>query len=127
MKTIDVPENILISAYWPAKDRDDVPVGYGMQKSHLVFQFVLTFYGLLHQIMAWFLEPRVRPLMRPGVRLLTLMLPGIILALLANRGRKYTGFYQLDNEGGPVQYLSPAPPKSIQGRIGVGRKRFFGR
>jgi hypothetical protein len=125
MKTIDVPENILISTYWPAQDGDDIAVGYGMQKSHLVFQFVLTFYGLLNQIMAWFLEPRVRPLMRPGVRLLTLLLPGTIFALLANRGRKYTGFYKLDDEGRPVQYLSPAPPKSIQGRIGVGRKRFF--
>ena len=125
MKTIDVPENILISAYWPAKDGDDVPVGYGAQKTHLVFQFAFTLFGLVNQIMAWFLEPRVRPLMSPGVRLLTLMFPGLILALLANRGRKYTGFYQLDKEGRPVQYLSPAPPKSIQGRMGVGREKFF--
>lgn len=125
MKTIDVPEDILISTYWPARDGDDIAIGYGMQKSHLVFQFVLTFYGLLNQIMAWFLEPRIRPLMRPGVRLLTLIFPGIIFALLANRGRKYTGFYRLDDEGRPVEYLSPAPPKSIQGRMGVGWKRFF--
>jgi hypothetical protein len=125
MKTFDVPENILISAYWPPQDEDDAPVGYGMQKTHLVLQFALTLFGLVNQVMAWFLEPRVRPLMRPGVRLLTLILPGLSLALLANRGRKYTGFYKLDNEGRPVQYLSPAPPKSIQGRMGVGRKRFF--
>ena len=123
MKTIDVPENILISTYWPAQDGDDIAVGYGMQKTFLFFQVSMTLFRLVFQITTWFLEP----LMRPGVRLLTLLLPGTIFALLANRGRKYTGFYQLDDEGRPVQYLSPAPPKSIQGRIGVGRKRFFDR
>ena len=127
MKTIDAPENIFIVAYWPPQDGDDIAVGYGIQKTRLVLQFTLTLYGLVNQILVWFLEPRVRPLMHPGRRLLMLMLPSIIIALLANRGRKYTGFYKLDDEGRPVQYLSPAPPKSIQGRIGVGRKRFFDR
>ncbi len=84
MKTIDVPEDILISTYWPPKDGDDISVGYGMQKSHLIFQFALTFYGLLNQIMAWFLEPRVRPLMRPGVRLWRWKAP---ISPLSNRSR----------------------------------------
>ncbi len=125
MKTIDVPENILISAYWPPKDENDVPVGYGVQKTHLALQMSLSSFTFVSQVLTRFLEPRIRPLMRPGVRLLMLMLPAIILALLANRGRKYTGFYQLNNEGRPVQYLSPAAPESIQGRMGVGRKKFF--
>ena len=125
MKIIDVPENILISAYWPAKGGDDISVGYGVQKTFIAFQLGMTLFRLISQLTNWFLEPRARTLMGPTTRLLAFLLPGVILALLSNRGRKYTGFYQLNNEGRPVQYLSPAPPESIKGRMGVGRKRFF--
>ena len=127
MKEIDrgFQEKILITAYWPRRNVDETNIGYGLRKDKFFFQIVGVFYTLIGRILGTFVEPRVRPIVRPGVRLALWLLPGIGIAILTRRGSKSTGFYQLDDEGRPLLFLSRMQPEHIQGHMGVSRKRFL--
>ncbi len=127
MVAIDQAEqnNILITAYWPQRHTDEPHIGYGRRKDAFAFQIVGTLFTLTSRVLGWFVEPRVRPIMKPWVRFALLLLPALSIGILANRGNKAKGFYQLDDEGRPVLFLSSAPPENIQGRMGVSRKRFL--
>ena len=96
-----------------------------MRKDYLLYQSTWSLLSLLGRALGWFFEPRVRPLIRPWMRLALLMLPAIGIGVLLNRGAKYTGFYQLDSQGRPVRFLSTKQPESIQGRMGVSRNKFL--
>ena len=126
MKEIDsaTQKKISISAYWRRRQADEANIGYGFRKDYLALQMVSI---LFSSLMRWFIEPRIRPAMKHWMRLVYLFLPGLSLAFISNRGRKATGFYQLDDEGMPVLFLSRIPPESIQGRIGTSRNKFLSR
>ena len=127
MREIDraTQDSIFISAYWRQRNADETNIGYGRRKDNLIFQIVGVLFSVLSRIAGWFVEPKVRHLMKPWVRFALVLLPALAIGILINRGRTSTGFYQLDNEGKPVLFLSSTPPESIQGRIGVSQKRFL--
>ena len=127
MKAIDrsTQESIFISAYWPQRNNNESPIGYGMRKEYLFFQAVLLLFNIIARVTGWFFRGRALPLRRPGPRSFLLLISALSSILLFRRERAYTGFYQLDNEGRPVLFLSRSLPMSIQGRMGVSRKRFF--
>jgi len=120
------PQNIFIAAYWRQRNADETNIGYGLRKDILVLQIAASLFTLLGRIIRWFVAPKVRPVMKPWMPFALLLVPTISIGILINRGRKSTGFYQLDNEGRPVLFLSPTPPESLQGRIGVSRQKFLG-
>lgn len=127
VKEIDrvAQDKIFISAYWRQRNVDEKNIGYGRRKDNFILQIVGVLFTLLSRIVGWFVEPKVRHLMKPWVRFALLLLPSLVIGILINRGRTSVGFYQLDNEGRPVLFLSSMPPEEIQGRIGASRKRFL--
>ncbi len=134
MKAMDraTQENIFVSAYWPRRHADETNIGYGVSKDLFLIQLAGVLYSLTIRLLGTFVEPKVRPLIRPwvrGVLLLPGVLPGLSLAILAfifsSRRHQLIGFYQLDDEGRPVLFLAPLEPETIRGRIGVSRRKFL--
>jgi hypothetical protein len=121
MKETDhaIPEKLVILAYWPHRQTDEPNIGYGL------YQGVGTIFSLMTRAFSMFFEPKVRPAIRPLLRIVPFLAIGLILAILTQRVHKYNGYYQIDDQGRPVHFLDSTPPASIKGRFGVTRKKFL--
>ena len=117
--------DIVIVSYWPGQSSDEVAIGYGISKLELMIRIAIAIYSFTSAFYSLFIEPRFKPLERPGTRLLISMLPAGGMAILSLRERKKQGYYQLDAQGRPVQFLSALPPDPIKGRAGISSKKFL--
>lgn len=118
-------EKLFITAYWTGKNADEPNIGYALRKEYLLYQSISAGFTLLTNLLNWFFEPRVRPVLRPWMRILIPLVPTLILGLLINRSNKHTGYYKLDKDGNPTTFLSNKQPENIAGRMGVNRNRFL--
>src|SRR6266700_572552 len=119
------PKNIFLSAYWPRQQANESHIGYGGKKGFLIVQLAGIGYSVTSQILNLFFAPKVRPLMKPAVRTLLPLAVGAILGILGYLYGKSNGYYQLDEQGNPVLFLSPTLPEPIKDRRGIGRKEFL--
>lgn len=117
-------ERLFISAYWPQRAKDELHVGYGVAKGYLVYQSVGIVVTVTSRIFGMFFEPKIRSL-RALLRVGPMLVISLIMPILAIRRRKQDGFYQLDEHGMPTFFIGKFPPESIQGRVGVSRKKFL--
>ena len=53
------------------------------------------------------------------VRYGLVMMLGLPLSIMYNRVNKLSGYYELDENGVPLRFLSPVVPETIKGRVGV--------
>jgi len=120
-----IQKKLFISAYWPRRQADEPNIGYGIRKDYMIYQGAGAIISLATRGFTMFFEPRVRPTLRPLVRFAPILVISLILGILLNRSHKYTGFYQLDDQGTPIHFLAPSLPESIQGRFGISRKKFL--
>ena len=127
MKEIDqaTPKNIFLSAYWPRQQADEPHIGYGEKKGYLVVQLASLGYSVASQLFNLFFEPKIRPLLRPAIRLLFPLAMAAILGTFGYLYGKSKGYYQLDEQGNPALFLSPTLPENIKDRRGIGRKEFL--
>lgn len=117
--------DIVIVSYWSGQNPDEAPIGYGLSKIDLIAKIAMAILSLVSAFYSLFIEPRFKPLERPGTRLLISMLPAGGMAILSLRERKKQGYYQLDAQGRPVQFLSAQLPDTIKGRAGISSKKFL--
>jgi hypothetical protein len=137
MKEIEQEDSrsIYIAAYWPSRQADEPPIGYGMdsrRKIDFVFMQGLSILAILLRILTDLPKVRLLIYRREGCLLyLTITLGFGILFIRKNiqekKGYRKIGYYQLDNEGKPILFLSPLAPIHIWRRIGVDHKRFLER
>jgi hypothetical protein len=127
MKEIDrtTSKNIFLSAYWPGQQADEPHIGYGGNKGYLIVQLATLGYSVAVNLFNLFIEPKIRPLFRPAARLVFPLVVSTSLGLLAYLYGKSKGYYQLDEQGNPVHFLSTTLPESLKDRRGVGRKEFL--
>jgi len=121
-------EEVVISAYWPPRLTDELPIGYsGGSKSFIVLESIGLILTLASEIIRLPIGAKFLPLWRrlSWVRLsFTLFL--ILLTHLSRRQQKKAkGFYQLDMHGTPTHYIGPDSPVSIMGHVGLSRERFL--
>jgi hypothetical protein len=126
MKELDrtSQEQLFISAYWPQRTQDELHVGYGVAKGFLIYQSATIIFALASRFFGLFLEPKFRSF-HPLLRFIPITVIGIIISIQAGRHRKLSGFYQLDAQGKPTFFIGKFPPESIQGHVGVSRKKFL--
>ena len=120
-----IQERLLITAYWPRRHSDEPDIGYGITKEDMFYRVIGTIFSLATTSYNLFFEPKVRPILRPTIRFLPIMFTSLILGLLSTRAMKHRGYYQLDDNGIPTQFLGRIPPESIQGYVGSNRKKFL--
>jgi hypothetical protein len=127
MEEIDrvTQKNIFLSAYWPRQQADEPHIGYGGKKGYLVVQLAAIGYSVTNQLFNLFFEPKIRPLLRPAVRGLFPLAMAATLGILGYLYGKSKGYYQLDEQGNPVLFLSSTLPEPIKDRRGIGRKSFL--
>ncbi|GCE31542.1 hypothetical protein KDA_70260 [Dictyobacter alpinus] len=123
MKKIDqrFPKKLIITSYWPRRTAEENNIGYGVTRKHIFYYLVISPF---ERSLGWFVDPRVRPAVSPIVRMMMLFLP-LIATSIALGGRKYNGFYTLDDQGRPLTFLGHLPAAETSGRVGMGRKKFI--
>jgi len=126
-ETIDhtKPKNIFLSAYWPGQQAGEPHIGYGARKGFLIVQLAGLGYSVTSQIVNLFIAPKVRPTMKPVVRTLLPLAIATILGLLSYLYGRSNGYYQLDEQGNPVLFLSSTLPDTIKDRKGMNRQEFL--
>jgi hypothetical protein len=116
---------LVIMAYWPRLRRDDLPIGYAMAKGYLWLQLPLLFYNVVHRAFAIWIEPKLRPRGRLLVRNAPLLATGFTVGLISMRMQRIAGYYQLNEQGTPIRFISKRVPPSIHGRRGTTRRGFL--
>ncbi len=96
-----------------------------MHRNFILSQGVASIFSLATGVFGLLFEPKVRPAIRAWVRFALIFVISMPLAILSLRMRKYTGYYQIDDQGRPVHFLGTALPESIKGRFGLTRKKFL--
>jgi hypothetical protein len=134
MKEIDLgaQRNIYLAAYWPSQQADEPHIAYGIDSRGQMCLVVLKIWTIFSFIFRQLGDlPKVRPLIRSWMRI-TVMVTSIIIALtlsFISRNKSYqkSGYYQLDDKGRPILFLSPTLPSQIRGRMGISQKKFLER
>ena len=117
---------ILIIAYWRGSGVPEPHVGYGTAKGHVWMGLAGVVESSIMRLVSLFLYPRLRT--RPVGCLVYIPTFAwvVIWAVWFWRFAPASGFYELDDAGRPIRFLSTSsPPAAILGRTGTGRKAFL--
>lgn len=120
-----VPPQIFITSYWPRLQADGENIGYGVSRNYIL-NWALP--SPLPRLSIFLIEPRTRTRFPWPICRLMLALPNILLnSLMIARGllNNGKGYYVIDDEGKALSFLGGQVPESINGRIGMGRKKFL--
>lgn len=120
-----VPPQIFITSYWPRLQADGENIGYGVSRNDILHRALSS---PLLRLSIFLIEPRTRMRIPWFICRLMLTLPTILLrSLMVARGllSNGRGYYVIDDEGKALSFLGGQVPESINGRIGMGRKKFL--
>ena len=120
-------KRLVMVAYWRRLRRGEPNIGYGMAKGYLWLQLAVVAHLLARYAFTLFIEPKLLPRVRYLVRNAPSFAATFVLSRATSRMRRSSGYYQLDNGGAPVRFLSKQLPPSIQGRLGTSRRAYLRR
>lgn len=121
--------HVWIASYWRNGEGDGPHIGYGIAKGYVWMTLVGTVVSLTMQLYNRFVAPKLRTRPLGGAVIVPWLAWMIFIAIRTIRSWQngpVSGFYELDETGTPIRYLSRSdPPSSILGRTGSGRRAFL--
>jgi hypothetical protein len=111
-------DKVLVYRYWYGRDSSEIDLGFG---AYRLFLFIVPVVIILS-----FLGAIIFSLLDMGMLSLLFSISGMLFSLaIFWRGFKYYGWYEVDKQGKPVQFIGHTPPDTIMGRHGTRRAKFL--
>jgi hypothetical protein len=127
MQELDATEQdgLIISAYWPQRSTDELPIGYGgISRRFVVAESIGLALTLINRFIRLPIGAKYRA-MNPWLRTSLMLCITLLMVLPRRHPKKKVGFYQLDADGTPTHYIGHFPPAPIRGHLGLSRKKFL--
>ncbi|GLV55499.1 hypothetical protein KDH_23430 [Dictyobacter sp. S3.2.2.5] len=124
LRSATVPRPLLITAYWPRIQEGGDNIGFGISQAHIFYTLVISRLPRLFNLLV---EPRTIVTFPPLLRVLIGTLPVMLGTRMIHKGwiGNGKGYFVIDDKGKALSFLGEQVPESINGRMGVGRKKFL--
>lgn len=111
-------DKVLVYRYWYGRDSSEIDLGFGAYRLFLFTAPIIIILSVFGTVVFNSLNLEIISLV--------IIIAGMLFNLaIFQRGFKYYGWYEVDKQGKPVQFIGHKPPDTIMGRHGTRRAKFL--